>query len=303
MRYSERQMTSEFLDQPAFHEPPSKVFICSTPRSGSYLLCRYMINAGLGVPHEYFNTITMRQIAPRLGLASTIEPLTWRPRGILGRLGSRAAARAAEVAFLQQYIDALMPRRCQNGIFGAKIHFDQFEKVLDNPVGQALLNGGVFIYLYREDLLAQAVSAHFANLTGRWSIDDTITTTPAKEPDFFNVEKLDRTLRALAADDMSWRRFLARNGIRPLSISYERFREDPYGLLRKIAKRLGIDPETMRQDYQEEDEPHVDRDAKLPSKKEVMRHFLASVQSVHDIGGATTLSPDRAVMPSQTTDS
>ena len=59
MHYTEKQMTSEMLDQPIFKDEPIKILICSTPRSGSYMLCRYMINAGLGVPHEYFNPIIM----------------------------------------------------------------------------------------------------------------------------------------------------------------------------------------------------------------------------------------------------
>ena len=84
MRYTEAQVTSELLDQPEFTGEPAKIFICSTPRSGSYMLCRYMINAGLGVPHEYFNPVIMREIAPRLGLAKGhrgIEVAKSRPEG------------------------------------------------------------------------------------------------------------------------------------------------------------------------------------------------------------------------------
>ena len=48
MRYTETQMTSELLDQPRFTGEPTRIFICSTPRSGSYMLCRYMIDANSG---------------------------------------------------------------------------------------------------------------------------------------------------------------------------------------------------------------------------------------------------------------
>ena len=111
MRYTERQMTGELLDQPAFAGEPKKLFICSTPRSGSYLLCRYMINTGLGVPHGYLNPIIMRQIAPRLGLGPAIEGLKWRRRSPLDRLPFGKAARTAEVNFLEKYVAALVPRR------------------------------------------------------------------------------------------------------------------------------------------------------------------------------------------------
>ena len=150
MRYTERQMTGELLDQPAFAGEPKKLFICSTPRSGSYLLCRYMINTGLGVPRRYFNPIIMRQIAPRLGLGPAIEGLKWRRRSPLDRLPFGKAARTAEVNFLEKYVAALVPRRSQQGVFAAKLHFEQYTKVLDNPVGWKLLNGGIFVHLYRE---------------------------------------------------------------------------------------------------------------------------------------------------------
>ena len=49
-------------DLPPRAEPPAhRVAICSTPRSGSYLLCRQMINAGIGLPHEYFRRRTSRR--------------------------------------------------------------------------------------------------------------------------------------------------------------------------------------------------------------------------------------------------
>src|ERR1700761_3134250 len=164
MRYTEQQVTSELLDQPVFVGEPKKLFIFSTPRSGSYLLCRYLINAGLGIPHEYFNPVNMRQIAPRFGLGAAIEGLKWRPRSPMDRLPFAKAARTAETKFLEKYAAALVPRRCQQGVFAAKLNFGQYTKVLDNPVGWKLLSGGVFVHLYREDLLGQAVSTNIARL-------------------------------------------------------------------------------------------------------------------------------------------
>src|SRR5437762_7245873 len=128
MRYTEAQITSELLDQPQFSGEPRKIFICSTPRSGSYMLCRYMINAGLGVPHEYFNPVIMRDIAPRLGLKKDIKHLKWRARGLRDRLPFVTMERLAEIKFLSKYLKSLIPRRCQYGIFAAKIHFDPSTK-------------------------------------------------------------------------------------------------------------------------------------------------------------------------------
>jgi LPS sulfotransferase NodH len=279
MRYTERQMTSELLDRPAFVGEPRKLFICSTPRSGSYLLCRYMINAGLGVPHEYFNPIIMRQIAPRLGLGNTADGLKWRRPTPMDRLPFGKAARVAETDFLGRYVGPLIPRRCQGGVFAAKIHFEQYTKVLNNSVGWKLLEGGLFVYLYREDLLKQAVSTHFAFLTGRWGIDDDVTTTPESRPDFFDSVAIDRALEMLANEDLGWRIFFAQNGIQPIFMSYEQLCTDPFGFVILLAKHLEIDPGTLRRGYDEAGS-HSENDPGIPSKSEVARGYLTAVRKL-----------------------
>jgi LPS sulfotransferase NodH len=281
MRYTEAQLTSELLDQPEFTGEPIKIFICSTPRSGSYMLCRYMVNAGLGVPHEYFNPVIMRDIAPRLGLGASVAGLKWRHKSLKDRLPFRLPDRIAEVDFLAKYVAALIPRRCQSGIFAAKVHFDQYFTVLDNPVGHKLFDGGLFIHLFREDLLRQAISRNFSYVTGRWGDDDTVTTAPMPQSDLLDACGIDRELESLAGEDREWRVFLSRNGLAPMSISYERLCENPSEFVAAIARRLGIDPGTLRQGYVEPAEPSRADDPALPSKSEVAQRYLAAVRQLH----------------------
>jgi LPS sulfotransferase NodH len=282
MRYTEAQVTSELLDQPEFTGEPAKIFICSTPRSGSYMLCRYMINAGLGVPHEYFNPVIMREIAPRLGLKRDIEGLKWRNRGLRDRLPFGKPDRTAEINFLTKYSRVLVRKRCQRGIFAAKIHFGDFITVLDNPVGLKLLDGGLFIYIFRDDLLKQAISRCFAFATGRWGVDDTVTTAPSPASDVLSVAGVDRELKVLADEDRGWRVFLARNGLSPVTISYEKFCEDPHGFVTAIAQRLGIDPNTLRLDYREPISPARNDEPGFPSRSDVMDRYLAAVRQLRD---------------------
>jgi LPS sulfotransferase NodH len=284
MHYSEKQMTSEMLDQPIFKDEPIKILICSTPRSGSYMLCRYMINAGLGVPHEYFNPVIMREIAPRLGLEKSVEGLKWRHRSLRDRLPFRMADRIAEIDFLAKYVAALIPRRCQRGIFAAKFHFDQYFKVLDNPVGRRLLDRGLFIHLFREDLLRQTISRNFSYVTGCWGDDGVVTTTPMPQSDLLDVRGIDREMQTLADEDREWRVFLARNGHSLMSISYEQLCKDPSGFIAAIAHRLGIDPGTLRQGYSESEAPSGKVDPALPSKSEVARRYLAAGPQLHGAG-------------------
>lgn len=274
-RYTELEMSGELLDQPEFHGTPKKIFICSTPRSGSYLLCRFMINAGLAVPHEYFNPIVIRQIAPRLALEESMNGLKWWPRGRKDIFFLRAKQRAAEREFLRKYLPAVISRRCRLGVFAAKIHFRDFRTVLDNQVGRRLFEGGVFVHLYREDLLKQAISERFAQLTGQWGVDDTVTTAPAADPNFFDLGAIDRTMKDLAVQDSGWRSWLARNGITPISISYEKLCEDTYKFVETIARSAGIDPQVLQRGYSEAILPQ-ERDPRIPGKTEVERRYLES---------------------------
>lgn len=281
-RLTESQVSSALFDQPRFDGGPAKIFICSTPRSGSYLLSRFMIHAGLGVPHEYFNPILMREIGARLGLGSMVGELQWRPRHPFDAFPPRKWARQAEIRFLDAYARELMPIRCHRGIFAAKIHFDHYLKVLDNEVGHALLDGSLFIHLYRENLLNQAVSTRFSDLTGRWGVDDTVTTVPDPNPDFFSRPALDALINGLAEDDKGWRIFFAQNGIKPLSISYENLCQDVPSVTWEIGRRIGLDPDELRTDYREGGPP-PETDQSLPPKKQVAEHYVEGGRTVRGV--------------------
>jgi len=255
------------------------------------MLCRFMINAGLGVPHEYFNPVIMRDIAPRLGLEKEIKGLKWRARSLRDRLPFRNADRTMEMNFVAKYAAALIPRRCQAGVFAAKIHFDQYLRVLDNPVGQRLLDGGLFIHIFREDLLKQAISRNFAYLTGRWGVDEAITTVPSTQSDLLEATGIDRELETLANEDRGWRMFLARNGLSPISISYEQLCKDPTEFVGVIARRVGLDVHKLRQGYSEPATPSGEDDPSLPSKSEVERRYLAAVRKVRGPDATQVIMP------------
>ena len=73
--------------------------------------------------------------------------------------------------------------------------------------------------------------------------------------------------------------FFARRGVVPVSISYERLCEDPFSFLEAIARRIGIDPFKLPRRYSET-VPAPVSDPALPSKDEVIRHYLAATASL-----------------------
>ena len=115
--YTEQEVNSEAFDQPV-SQLCTRIIICSTPRTGSYLLCRAMIHAGIGIPHEYFNSLNAAIIGTRYGLgAITSDDLE------------------TDGAKRRVYIAALLEHRTVNGIFAAKIQRGQFRQYFKNYYG------------------------------------------------------------------------------------------------------------------------------------------------------------------------
>src|SRR3954469_25286570 len=77
--------------------------ICSTSRSGSYLLCELLWRTGVaGAPEEFFHPQYMPRLMERWGVEE-----------------------------LDEYVRALLAHKTTpNGVFGAKIHWAQYGAVL-----------------------------------------------------------------------------------------------------------------------------------------------------------------------------
>ena len=262
MHFSELEVREERFDR----EPGpirAKLFICATGCTGSYLLCRGMIHNGIGVPHEYFNALHASPIGRRWGIPGLTD----------GRnLVFDSKAR-------RSYIDALLQRRTVNGAFAAKMNWDQYADYLDNPEGDDLLQNGHFIHLFREDLLAQAISIHISRQTGGWELNASVTTPPTEKPNFFDVEMIDSQMRSLAESDANWRLFFSRNGITPLRFSYEQLKRDLVGALRTIVDCFGLNAPAGDLNYFEEG-PSETRDVNVPAQSEITAHFLKAKRRV-----------------------
>jgi LPS sulfotransferase NodH len=264
--YTERDVNGAAFDQTTC-QVDAKVLICSTGRTGSYLLCRAMIHHGIGIPHEYFNPVNAGIIGARYGLGAITSH----------NLETDGPARRA-------YITALLERRTKNGIFAAKIHRGQFRQYFESAKHPDLFQGANFVYNYREDLIAQAVSFHTSLLTGRWGVDDDITTPPALSPQFFDNHLIANVLVELAIQDSEWRLFFAKNAIRPLFLSYEAIKDDLGAALQKIISSFSLQLPPQHFDYVEPPAKEY-RGAGEPSKAEVRAGFeqwLKHHQSVRD---------------------
>ena len=196
------------------------LIICSAPRTGSYELCRYLLAAGIGVPHEYFQFGYARVLAKRWAIADA--PLREPQLGC--------------------YIEELRRRRGRNGVFATKLQFDQFEHALRNRHGAALFDGACVVHLFRPDVAGQYASYRTAITRGVWDFSQRQTTKPAiRDPanfDKFFADALSELRRIIDAD-AGFRSLFVLLGIRPLFVTTDELFGEPHRVIRRIADATG----------------------------------------------------------------
>jgi len=183
--------------------------ICTQPRSGSNLLCQYLSSTDrLGHPLEYFNGPTRRE----LGLPDYPDDPSLQIDAIL-RLGATS-----------------------NGVYGVKLftsHFAAFDRRVRWTERLPNLR---FVYLCRDDLLGQAISAARAGQTEQFR-----STQRVKHAAFYDAGLISDQLTSIIQQRARWEAFFARTGISPLRITYERFLENPSAHVDLVAGLVDID--------------------------------------------------------------
>jgi LPS sulfotransferase NodH len=204
--------------------PSASYFLCGTPRTGTNLLTGLLKSTGLaGKPEEYFWRDVMEEWAQ-----------AWRAETFRDYL-------AAVVH------DGTTP----NGVFGAKVMWAHMDDLLDRL---RTLSGGPkasdraviersfprprFIWIWRDDAIAQAVSWAKADQTDVWY--DHADGTPAEEPDF-DADDIRRHVRRVAEHNDRWARWFASNGIEPLRVRYEDLVADEVGVTHRILAFLDVE--------------------------------------------------------------
>lgn len=208
-------------------------FICATPRTGSTLLCSLLKSSGVaGVPESYFR----KQDFTKWSAA-------W---GLLGSSGE-------SVAFSDYLNAAIVSGSTKNSVFAARIMWGTLDELTENLKAVFPECNGAdidllyrafgnirFIYLKREDYVAQAVSRLKAEQTDIWHVTDkkNITSEHAYHYDF---KKIDGFVKEAAGHNSFWSKWFNSNGVEPHKISYENLCQDPTGEVRKILDFLALD--------------------------------------------------------------
>lgn len=220
--------------------PPFQSYvICTSPRSGSTLLCRLLAATGVaGRPASLFHEPSLDDWRERFGLASDAE-------------------RDERQALAQIFASALERGRGGTGIFGLRLQRHSFgffrEKLAilhpdrhgDLARLEAAFGSTLFIHLTRLDKAAQAVSYVKAQQSGLWhrASDGTELErlSPPREP-VYDAALLRSTHDTMTTADREWEAWFAEQGIAPMHLTYETLSADPSAALRRVLEALGLDP-------------------------------------------------------------
>jgi LPS sulfotransferase NodH len=214
------EMASPEFDLASEKPAQKTLLICSAPRTGSYELCRFLIAAGIGIPHEYFHSQFANEISKRFGLSG--NPL--------------------ESENISPYIEALRRNRSQNGVLAINMQYWQFSGHLMNGPGAALFKNALVVHLFRPDIGSQLTSWRMAMNTGIWDFSPRQTSEPRRYPLELEkrVEQYRNDLKFVAGEDTGFRELFALAGIRPYFKTMEDFFRAPHEAVDHIAKELSV---------------------------------------------------------------
>lgn len=218
--------------------PFSAYIVCSTPRSGSTLLCDLLTASGVaGEPHSYLRPQDINEWAEEWGIsgpAAVTDPKFNRAYLAAMTQAGKADTAVFGLRLMWQSIGEASARF--NAALGGEADFA-------HQFGQ-LFGSTLFIHLSRQDKLAQAVSLVRAQQTGLWHVaadgSERERTAPAQAP-VFDAGQITQARNMLTADDAGWFSFFEERGIQPLHLTYETLAADPQATLADALGALGCD--------------------------------------------------------------
>ena len=211
--------------------------ICTSPRSGSTLLCKLLAATGVaGNPDSYFHRPSIRSWAEDLGVTQNPS--------------------ASDRELLEVILRTAIAKGTLNtGVFGLRLQRHSFEFFIeqlgvlfpghskDVARFQAAFGRTLFVHLTRRDKVAQAVSYVKARQTGLWHAAPDGTElerlSPPRAP-VYNANEIRACFEEMTTHDSNWEHWFVASEIDPLRITYEELSADPTKALWTMLDCLGL---------------------------------------------------------------
>jgi len=217
--------------------PAQGCVICATPRCGSTLMCHMLRATGVaGHPESWFHRPDLAEWCGQYGVS--VDPAL-----------DPAGAMRACVA------QAMIEGRGATGVFGLRLQYKSLAYLMDQLAGafphapndparlEAAFGPLSYIYLRREDKLAQAISRVRAEQSGLWhKAPDGTEIERLSEPQdpMFDRARLSEVIAELEAHERGWMDWFARHKITPFALDYETLSQDPRHHLRRVLGFLDL---------------------------------------------------------------
>lgn len=213
--------------------------LCTTPRSGSTMLCRMLSASGkLGNPASYFRREDQEEWAAAWGTSMDGLPGSAHP----------------STDFLEAVLSA---GRGPTSVFGLRLMQESLQDLLgylralttaqtrDRACLEAAFGPLKFVYLERDDVVSQAISLLRAEQSGLWhkALDGTeLERLSPTVPEGYDFARLHQYVLELTTQKASWREWFDAQGIAPIHVAYEALCENPARVLTKLSEALGVIP-------------------------------------------------------------
>lgn len=213
--------------------------ICTSPRSGSTLLCDMLRSTGVaGNPESWFHRPDLSEWAEALGVSLVADADETNSVAALFEAARKLGTGSSE-------------------LFGLRLQRDSFEfffetlRRFDPDAGTDLerferaFGSTVFIHLSRTDKIAQAVSCVRAMQTGLWHMaadgSELERSAPHRDPTY-DRPAIEEHVETFTQADRLWADWFLEQNIAPVRISYAELADDPALVTRSTLTSLGLDP-------------------------------------------------------------
>lgn len=216
---------------------PRSYVICTSPRSGSTLLCRLLRETGIaGFPESHFHAPSLEKWLGYYGLRG--EDFSIRQDAL-----SAVFKAAYERGKGESDVFGLRMQRHSFDFFIAQLRLLHPSLADDRSRVDAAFGTTLFIHLTRENKLDQAISYVKAEQSGLWhrAADGTELERLSEPKDpFYDAAAIAVQLAKMEQMDAAWEAWFQAEQIEPLRVSYSELSAAPYATLGRVLSALGL---------------------------------------------------------------
>ncbi|MBD0862116.1 sulfotransferase [Gordonia sp. zg691] len=228
---------------------PSDYLVCASQRSGSTLLVESLAATGVaGRPEEFFQyfAASSRSPQPREWFAGVGDPTILR---LLDPSEPGVVDRRDADTWRADVLDA---GRTDNGVWGGKLMWNQTPLLIGRSrIGSGSLRTAVrwlfdgadplFVHVYRNDVVPQAVSMWRAVQTQVWRNDGSDDDTE-NDSAIYHAGGIAHLAGILRDQERQWRNWFDAERIEPLDIEFRDLVDDPTKATARVLEKIGQDP-------------------------------------------------------------